>query len=211
MPVTPGHAVIVAQETSASTAATATAGTSTDASTPTDAATTTTTGEVSELSAKLRESGRVTDVETERAALAAKLAPSSPAAIAATSEEQLPSTAGLVVPTPTTPTAGSESALAGPKLPRAAVADPCHMLPLASSYAAVLHREPEFTNFTEKFQGTLDYVFFTRDSLQPLRVLGLPDRALLTAQVALPNEVFPSDHLALCTEFTYRRAPDSSA
>lgn len=107
-----------------------------------------------------------------------------------------------------------------------------HGLPLASAYAAVsaapitqpdaadgeghallrqrrrldpLTGEPRFTNFTRDFQGTLDYVFYSKDSLVPGATLELPDASEARGRttVGLPNEQWSSDHIALMVEFRY--------
>eukprot|EP00891_Asterochloris_glomerata_P003815 jgi/Astpho2/3815/fgenesh1_pm.00062_%23_7_t len=96
-----------------------------------------------------------------------------------------------------------------------------HQLPLGSAYAAVLdsqdggplqqkqrrqmdvkHREPKFTNMSQSFTGTLDYVLYTTDSLVPSATLELPDQSDIRT---LPNESWSSDHIALMAEFSYVR------
>lgn len=79
----------------------------------------------------------------------------------------------------------------------------CHGLMLASSYASVMGRDPEFTNFTEGYQGTLDYIWYTADSLVPVAALDIPSGKSLKeySSKPLPNEQWPSDHLCLCTDF----------
>ena len=54
-------------------------------------------------------------------------------------------------------------------------------------------------------QGTLDYILYTSDSLVPCAVLDLPEEAdmLRSGTPCLPNESWPSDHIALATEFAY--------
>eukprot|EP01083_Nonionella_stella_P017145 47933_1 len=73
-----------------------------------------------------------------------------------------------------------------------------HNIKLASAYAECgsERKESEYTNITEKFQGCLDYIFFSRDTIlctdvEPLR----QDGSLL------PDESWPSDHLALKSSF----------
>src|ERR1700748_870290 len=46
-----------------------------------------------------------------------------------------------------------------------------HEAGLASAYAKVLGREPLCTNVTHEFEGTLDYVWYTKSSLRPVAVL----------------------------------------
>ncbi len=40
-----------------------------------------------------------------------------------------------------------------------------HNLPLTSAYLEVLGAEPSFTNYTADFVGSLDYIFYSRDTL----------------------------------------------
>lgn len=102
----------------------------------------------------------------------------------------------------------------------------CHQLPLMSAYAALVHQgpalqtpaakkqkkcvdmetcEPRFTNYTQDFQGAIDYMFYTGDSLVTSAVLELPDeKDILRGTVsALPNAEWSSDHIALMAEFRF--------
>ncbi|KAL6071665.1 Glucose-repressible alcohol dehydrogenase transcriptional effector [Balamuthia mandrillaris] len=79
-----------------------------------------------------------------------------------------------------------------------------HKLSLDSAYASV--GEPAFTNFTDNFQGCLDYIFYTQEHLEVLKVLRPVDEAVITSQVgALPNAYMCSDHIPLVTELALRR------
>jgi len=98
-------------------------------------------------------------------------------------------------------------------LPEDMPSDPAHILPgrdvlshglmLQSAYASVMGRDPAFTNFTEGYKGTLDYVYFSSDQLAAVAVLNVPsDKALQEySNKPLPNEQWPSDHLCLCADF----------
>ncbi len=98
-------------------------------------------------------------------------------------------------------------------LPEDMPADPAHILPsrdvlshglmLQSAYASVLGSDPVFTNYTEGYKGTLDYVYFSSDQLAAVAVLNIPsDKALQEySNKPLPNEQWPSDHLCLCADF----------
>ena len=100
----------------------------------------------------------------------------------------------------------------------------CHKLPLASAYATVLDgedngdpavarmrrrlgekNEPRFTNMTRDFQGTLDYIMYSRDYLAPSGALELPDESEVRSRktTGLPNESWSSDHIALLSELSY--------
>ncbi|GIY26765.1 2',5'-phosphodiesterase 12 [Caerostris darwini] len=59
---------------------------------------------------------------------------------------------------------------------------------------------PTYTNYTEGFVGCLDYIFYNKSHFEVLDVVPLPDHEHVIKYKALPNKVFPSDHLALvCT------------
>lgn len=59
---------------------------------------------------------------------------------------------------------------------------------------------PPYTNFTEEFQGCLDYIFYSKNSLEVTDVVPMPSHEKVIAQIGLPSEYFPSDHIALvCT------------
>lgn len=95
----------------------------------------------------------------------------------------------------------------------------CHQLLLVSAYSAfarliggsALERqrhhmdpasnEPLFTNCTRDFLGTLDYIFFTVDSLAVESLLELLDEDNLRKDTALPSPEWSSDHIALLAEF----------
>jgi len=97
-----------------------------------------------------------------------------------------------------------------------------HSLPLVSAYTHLSqlkdphererHRqmcepeygEPRFTNFTQNFSGTLDYVLYTSDSLAPSALLELLDVDTLRQHTALPSPLWSSDHLAIMCEFQYK-------
>ena len=65
--------------------------------------------------------------------------------------------------------------------------------------------EPRFTNYTVDFNGAIDYMFYTGDSLVTSAVLELPDESdILRRNIsALPNAEWSSDHIALMAEFRF--------
>ncbi|XP_049832497.1 2',5'-phosphodiesterase 12 [Schistocerca gregaria] len=65
---------------------------------------------------------------------------------------------------------------------------------------------PDFTNYTEGFAGCLDYIFFQTDNLQVTQVVPLPTEEELKQHTALPNVVFPSDHLALVADLKWKES-----
>lgn len=95
-----------------------------------------------------------------------------------------------------------------------------HSLHLASAYASFSvsvgvedqlnkmdgeTKEPLFTNFTRSFSGTLDYIFYTENSLRVEDLLELLDRESL--RPGLPSPVWPSDHIALMARFSLQPPP----
>ncbi|PKA61392.1 Carbon catabolite repressor protein 4 like 1 [Apostasia shenzhenica] len=95
-----------------------------------------------------------------------------------------------------------------------------HQLPLVSAYSSfarmmgVSHsldqqrrridpttNEPLFTSCTRDFIGTLDYIFYTADSLSVESLLELLDEESLRKDTALPSPEWSSDHIALLAEF----------
>ena len=72
-----------------------------------------------------------------------------------------------------------------------------HELRLLSGYECVHQQEPDYTNFTESFKGTLDYVWFTPENLSVLAVSKVDDKEPLLEEGALPSSTRPSDHISL--------------
>tara|TARA_B110001450_G_scaffold220096_1_gene215408 strand:- start:47 stop:1639 length:1593 start_codon:yes stop_codon:yes gene_type:complete len=103
-----------------------------------------------------------------------------------------------------------------------------HPLPLVSAYTALSKQpcleseaadrqrtrmdaqgtgEPIFTNCTDGFFGTLDYIFYTDDTLAPLSLLELPsEKECRNKYGGLPNTQCSSDHVALMAEFQWGAA-----
>ncbi|KAF3335893.1 carbon catabolite repressor protein 4 4 isoform X1 [Carex littledalei] len=63
--------------------------------------------------------------------------------------------------------------------------------------------EPEFTNCTPGFTGTLDYIFLSCNSnrLKPVSLLHVPGPDAPDAAGGLPNYFHPSDHLPIGADF----------
>jgi len=95
-----------------------------------------------------------------------------------------------------------------------------HQLPLVSAYSSFARmvgvgyglehqrrrmdpatNEPLFTNCTRDFIGTVDYIFYTADSLTVESLLELLDEESLRKDTALPSPEWSSDHIALLAEF----------
>ncbi|KAI7853842.1 Endonuclease/exonuclease/phosphatase [Circinella umbellata] len=77
-----------------------------------------------------------------------------------------------------------------------------HKLPMKSSYAQI--GELPFTNYIADFQGVLDYVWYSTNTLDVLSLLGPIDKEYLSKVVGFPNAHFPSDHIPIMAEFKLR-------
>ncbi|XP_050130884.1 carbon catabolite repressor protein 4 homolog 4 isoform X5 [Malus sylvestris] len=78
-------------------------------------------------------------------------------------------------------------------------------IPLCSTYAYT-RGEPQFTNCTPGFTGTLDYIFFSpSDHIKPVSFLELPGPDSSDVDGGLPNLFHPSDHLPIGVEFEISR------
>lgn len=66
-------------------------------------------------------------------------------------------------------------------------------------------QEPKFTNYTEGFKGTIDYIFATCDDMYCSAAYLIPNKDALSkyTKTPLPNPQFPSDHLGLCADFHF--------
>lgn len=62
-----------------------------------------------------------------------------------------------------------------------------------------------WTNFTLTFREVIDYVFFSEDSIDVLRTVPIPPEAELAENYALPNAKYPSDHVSLIADLTFKR------
>ncbi|CAM9715935.1 unnamed protein product, partial [Phaeothamnion confervicola] len=89
--------------------------------------------------------------------------------------------------------------------------DPCSVLPdpsdlahgieLQSAYAVVLGAEPEYTNYTRTFKGTLDYIWYSPGHLRPLAVSPVPTpEDIHKCGDSMPNVQASSDHVMLIAE-----------
>ena len=74
-----------------------------------------------------------------------------------------------------------------------------HSFSLKSSYGSI--SELPFTNFTPHFSGVIDYIWYSTNALHVTGLLGEVDKEYLQRVPGFPNYHFPSDHLALLSEF----------
>lgn len=77
-----------------------------------------------------------------------------------------------------------------------------HDLELGSAMHSALGTEPTFTNYTAKFKGTLDYIFYTPSRLRVMAVTNVPEESDIrgVAGEGLPAACFPSDHIMLSAD-----------
>ena len=76
--------------------------------------------------------------------------------------------------------------------------DLSHGLNTISAYAAVTGGEPPYTNVTAGFTGVLDYIWCSADTVRPLAVTAVPDKAALAAVGGtMPNAQYSSDHILM--------------
>lgn len=94
--------------------------------------------------------------------------------------------------------------------------DPCgllknlklgHSLRMSTAYETCNGREADYTNYTEEFKGTLDYIWFTSETLAVLAISQVDDESQLTQESALPSSTRPSDHISLVATFMFRDTP----
>lgn len=62
---------------------------------------------------------------------------------------------------------------------------------------------PDYTNFVTGFQGCLDYIFIEKNGLKAKSIVPMPTHQEVTQNTALPNTVFPSDHIALVCDIEW--------
>ena len=71
-----------------------------------------------------------------------------------------------------------------------------------------LRNHPQYTNYTNKFIDTIDYIFYSK-SLEKIKILKIPDIEKEISKgkgkIFLPNEKHPSDHLKLVVNFEYKK------
>ncbi|KAK8737191.1 hypothetical protein OTU49_004376 [Cherax quadricarinatus] len=63
---------------------------------------------------------------------------------------------------------------------------------------------PPYTNYTTGFYGCLDYIFYQTDKFTIKQVIPMPSHEEVTQHVALPSITFPSDHIPLIADLTFR-------
>lgn len=85
-----------------------------------------------------------------------------------------------------------------------------HPFSLRDSYAATKGTADElpFTNYTPGFTDTIDYIWYSTNTLEVVSVLGPPEPTHLTRIPAFPHWHYPADHIQLMTEFVIKGRKD---
>ncbi|CAK9001954.1 unnamed protein product [Durusdinium trenchii] len=86
-----------------------------------------------------------------------------------------------------------------------------HNLKLSTAYATCTGHEAKFTNYTEDFKGTLDYIWFSPEVLQVVAITQVDEESELRKEHALPSSNRPSDHVSLVASFTFKDEPEPKA
>ncbi|PVG01000.1 hypothetical protein CPB86DRAFT_699993 [Serendipita vermifera] len=81
-----------------------------------------------------------------------------------------------------------------------------HHLGLRSVYSAI--GELPLTNYTPGFQGPIDYIWYSTQSVIVTDVLGEIDQEYLSKVVGFPNAHFPSDHICLSAKLLVKPPRD---
>ena len=63
---------------------------------------------------------------------------------------------------------------------------------------------PKYTNYTQGFKDCLDYVWIEKEALEVKQVVPFPSDEELSLHVALPNIVFPSDHVPVIVDLQFK-------
>ena len=71
---------------------------------------------------------------------------------------------------------------------------------LISAYKKIVGSEPKYTNYTEKFKETLDYIF-TNQKIKIISVLQEIDVNFLKKFISIPTKKIPSDHILQSVQF----------
>ena len=70
-----------------------------------------------------------------------------------------------------------------------------------------LRNHPKYTNYTNKFIDTIDYIFYSKNLIK-LKILKIPDVEKegnnKKEKLFLPNDKYPSDHLKIVANFEYK-------
>lgn len=88
-----------------------------------------------------------------------------------------------------------------------------HPFSLRSAYAHIAGTQDDliFTNYTPPFTGIIDYIWYSTNTLDAISLLGPPDYDYLKRVPGFPNYHFPSDHIQIMAEFTFKVRKDKKS
>merc|ERR1719456_846599 len=86
-----------------------------------------------------------------------------------------------------------------------------HNMNIGTAYEVCNGRAADYTNYTEDFKGTLDYIWYTSEQLVVLAISQVDDESQLSQETALPSSTRPSDHVSLVATFKFRDFKDNSS
>ncbi|KAI3395686.1 hypothetical protein diail_983 [Diaporthe ilicicola] len=85
-----------------------------------------------------------------------------------------------------------------------------HPFNLRSSYLQLMHTADQmpFTNYVPTFQGVIDYIWYSSNSMEVVSLLGSPDMEYLKRVPGFPTYHFPSDHMHIMAEVAIKARKD---
>lgn len=86
-----------------------------------------------------------------------------------------------------------------------------HSMRVGTAYQSCTGHEAQYTNYTEDFKGTLDYIWYSPDALRVLAISEVDQEAQLQQETALPSSTRPSDHVSLVATFVFREYEEHQA
>jgi mRNA deadenylase 3'-5' endonuclease subunit Ccr4 len=63
---------------------------------------------------------------------------------------------------------------------------------------------PDYTTYTQEFNGNIDYIFYSSENLELLQLLKIPTHDTEIKGLKIPNYRYPSDHLKVGAKFKLR-------
>ncbi|KAK6073026.1 endonuclease/Exonuclease/phosphatase [Seiridium cupressi] len=88
-----------------------------------------------------------------------------------------------------------------------------HPFSLRSAYAHVRNTPDDltFTNYVPNFNGVIDYIWYSTNTLEAIELLGPPDYNYLKRVPGFPNYHFPSDHIQIMADFVFKPRKEKKA
>lgn len=88
-----------------------------------------------------------------------------------------------------------------------------HPFSLRSAYAHVRNTPDDliFTNYVPTFNGAIDYIWYSTNTLEAIELLGPPDYNYLKRVPGFPHYHFPSDHIQIMADFAFKPRKEKKA